>query len=159
MAQLVLGIVHIVPYIQRYLEQYYGVAKIIGSILLMNLTPEAKLSIFPPMEMLLLDGWKPVTAEKPLFVGLLLQILEPPQGYTNSTSLALSADGSTVVGFVYNQDFQQGHLFRWTETGVEILSSLPISYLQNRAISSDGSVIVFSVGHALYRWTLNESHW
>lgn len=87
-----------------------------------------------------------------------------PGGSVNSIAKAISADGSTVVGYSSSADGNGGEAFRWTSaTGIVGLGDLPGGnfFSQANAVSTDGSVIVgtgsaasgFSNG---WRWTSAE---
>jgi probable HAF family extracellular repeat protein len=77
---------------------------------------------------------------------------------TYSAATAVSADGSTVVGYSENTEAGR-HAFRWTEAGgLEDLGDLPFGSDESVAtdVSGDGSVIVgagSALGAKAFRWT------
>lgn len=78
-----------------------------------------------------------------------LTLLSPLPGRTDSAVQAVSADGSTVVGW---SDGPTARATLWTLSGVPVdLGAGETSY--GRAVSADGSVVVGERPGGAYRWT------
>lgn len=88
--------------------------------------------------------------------------LETP-GYNSGEAHAVSADGSVIVGAVYNWSLLGGtsprEAFRWTETdGLQLLGTLGGEASRAENVSADGQIVVgtaqnqFGKYHA-FRWT------
>ena len=96
-----------------------------------------------------------VTADPPFFMGL----GDLPGGQYGSGANAVSADGSTVVGWSFSGEWEEA--FRWTRTtGMVGLGDLPGGMFESYAlgVSGDGSVVVGhgetgTVGSQAFRWT------
>jgi probable HAF family extracellular repeat protein len=79
-------------------------------------------------------------------------------GWSDSSAMSASADGSTVVGWSHNV-YSVPRPFRWTATqGMVDLGTLPGGeYGDARGVNGDGTVVVgrsdSSVGHRAFRWT------
>lgn len=84
-----------------------------------------------------------------------------PGGSINSISKAISADGTTIVGYSSSANGSGGEAFRWTAAGGMVaLGDLPGGnfYSQAYGVSSDGSVVVGLGNNASgmnggWRWT------
>jgi probable HAF family extracellular repeat protein len=84
-------------------------------------------------------------------------------GYAWSSASAISADGTTIIGYVGNANLDQFQAMYWTQTtGIVGLGSLPTAPGGNsfaNAVSANGSVIVGSAvgdgafNHHAFRWT------
>ena len=82
-----------------------------------------------------------------------------PGGYTNSRALAVSADGSAVVGWS-NTHGENKMAFLWTaQGGIVPLGDLPGGWINSeaRAVSNGGTVVVGTThtdtGTTAFRWT------
>ena len=63
-------------------------------------------------------------------------------GGSLSRAYSVSADGSVVVGWAYN-NFSVSRAFRWTEEGMQDLGALPGSFVSYAyGVSADGSVVI-----------------
>ncbi|VVE87658.1 hypothetical protein [Pandoraea bronchicola] len=85
-----------------------------------------------------------VIADAPILFSL------PQANSTNS--VAMSADGSTVIGTLTMANGTPA--FRWTSaTGIEQLGALGGNNASPTAVNADGSVIVGNTGGGAFRWT------
>ncbi|PTE02758.1 hypothetical protein EIL82_11705 [Pandoraea apista] len=86
----------------------------------------------------------PVSADAPILFWL------PQANSTNS--VAMSADGSTVIGTFTMPSGTPA--FRWTSaTGIEQIGALGGNNASPTAVNADGSVIVGNTGGGAFRWT------
>ena len=81
----------------------------------------------------------------------------------SSSAFDVSADGSTIVGYLTHSEPRRREAFRWTsDEGMIVLGDLPGGGTgsEARGVSDDGSVIVgYSMGvsgHEAFRWTREE---
>jgi uncharacterized membrane protein len=84
--------------------------------------------------------------------------LDTPAGAFGATATNVSADGSTIIGDSFNDDFTRTKAFRWTErTGSVHLDGRPDAVTSALFVSNDGSVIVGVAGaqgvDIAFRWT------
>lgn len=90
--------------------------------------------------------------------GYFLGLVDLPGGNTDSTATAISADGSTVVG--YTDTSTGAEAFRWNlATGLHGLADLAggIAWSEAHGVSADGSVVVglshSAQGMEAFRWS------
>ncbi|MGB5010100.1 MAG: hypothetical protein WBO88_07385 [Candidatus Dechloromonas phosphoritropha] len=87
------------------------------------------------------------------------ELILPTLGGTNSTAIAVSADGAVVVGSANPAGNTAQHAFRWTSAGMADLGTLGGTYSFASAVSADGAVVVGSADPAgnvaphAFRWT------